>query len=211
MSTELTGDELREGYLQRLDHALAEAPHGLANELREGIAEELNGLDANATAARINALGAPEDVARAALAEGAGAASGTAYVAAEPAQKPPLVETRGYAVGSAIALGLGGIVIPLVGWIIGAALVSTSRFWRSREKLWAVLFTPATIGVLLLLAFLTYPLSSSDVAQNPLLPTGYDLIWSAAVAGLIVAPFTGLWLLLRLRGREVKPSEVVAA
>lgn len=211
MSTGLTGDELREGYLRRLDHALAEAPHGLANELREGIAEELNGLDASETAARIDALGAPEDVARAALAEGTGAASGTAYVAAEPAQKPPLVETRGYAVGSALALGLGGIVVPVAGWIAGAVLVSTSTYWRSREKLWAIVFTPATIGLLVVLALVTYPLSSSDVAQNPLLPTGYDLIWSAAVAGFIVAPFTGLWLLLRLRGREVKPSEVAAA
>lgn len=225
MSTHITAAALRANYLERLDLALGELPHGLAGDLRAGIAEELSGLNHTELAARIGALGAPQDVARAALE--AHRIAPPPEATADLAPSRPLAATRGYAMGAAVTLGLGGIAIPGIGWIVGCVLVATCALWSAREKLWGILFMPAALaiswGIYLIAAAIQRgaspvpqdagsPLSGvADSAANPLLPAAFDAVWSsAAFALLVLAPLAALWLVLRLSGRR-SPDNVPLA
>ncbi|GAA2845054.1 hypothetical protein FB468_3089 [Leucobacter komagatae] len=217
---------IRTSYLAALDEAIGELPHRLATELRAGITEELVGLEGEQLRARIAALGAPADVARAAAEAGhegqdhrtASPATQLPPVPAAPAQPDPtprpLTETRGYATAAAVVFGVGGILLPVVGWIIGCALVGTTKLWRTSEKALAIAGPLAVSAILLgVLWVATLPGQSSasaapGAAANPLLPAGYDLLWSSAfIMFVVVVPLTALWLGLRLRNRPLPTAD----
>lgn len=205
--------DIRGAYLAALDEAIGELPHSLATELRAGITEELVGLEGEHLRARIAALGAPADVARAAAEAGhevqdrrtpAPASplppAPAAPAPAAPAQPSPrpLAESRGYAIAGVIAFGIGGIVIPFIGWLAGCVIVATSKFWRTSEKVWAIVIPPLAMFIPGLFAWVFTNPSESDGA-NPLMPgTHASIIFTP----LIVAPLAAVWLLLRLRGRR---------
>ncbi len=226
-----------EQYLARLDVAVERLPHGIAAPLQDEISAELTALPPGEVAARIAELGAPEAVAAAALAAATSDPAmrdtrdtlGTARPAVSEHAAPqlPLSQTRGYAIAAAITFGIGGIVVPLVGWVVGCVLVGTSGLWRRGEKVAA--FAAPCVGAAVLCAALwlvravnlssaqsgsSEPLTDVVVETatgNPLLPAGYDLVWSGIVIlffGLI--PLTALWLVLRLRGRS-QPAATLAA
>lgn len=205
--TESDADRLRLDFLKELDAEMHDIPHGVAAEIRAGIDEELTGLDAGATAARIAQLGAPAVIAREAQAEMPGAVP--VIVAAPhdaiPKRKTPFVDTKGYAITSALVLAFGGFVVPVVGWFVGAVLVSSSSLWRRWEKAVAILL-PFAVGVLLaLVAWIAQLVTSggADAGQehNPLLPTAFDLWHSGILLVFLIVPITGGWLLWRLRRR----------
>ena len=91
-----------------------------------------------------------------------------------------------------VALVVGSLVLPGVGWLIGVALLWSSATWRVSEKLVGTLVWPG--GLLVPLAL-------------PLLPVGSELLRSPALAltvisVLVLAPMVmGGWLLLRARRR----------
>ncbi|MGO3146246.1 MAG: hypothetical protein ACTIJ6_01060 [Leucobacter sp.] len=195
---------VRDEYLAQLDIAIGELPHHLAIDLRSGIIEELSGLDKAQLTQRIAELGTPQQVATAAR---------TAHLDEEPqpartAQSREFPESRGFAFTAAIVLGVGGIVLPFIGWVIGATLVSISKLWTTREKAWAIIFTPAAVLFTPLVSFLIRLLTTQNgaassasgqfslpttVEASPLIPATYDLIWSSVLlGGLIVAPLTAV-------------------
>lgn len=199
---------LRGDFLTRLDAAMQNVPHGVATEIHAGIAEELDGLDAAATAERIAQLGDPVDIAREAQTEIPVALS----PASSEAPKPRATATRWFAITAGLALGFGGIIVPFVGWVVGAVLVCMSSLWRTWEKVVAITVPFAVTGVSLLVTSLFSPAvsggssnstGSEETVNNPLVPTLYDLAWSHVVIllGLLLVPASGLWLLWRLRGR----------
>lgn len=202
---------LRADYLHSLDAAMRDLPHGVAAEIRSGIAEELEGLDAAATAARIAQLGEPAEIVR-----GAAQELGEPRPGAQEASMPRRVTgTRGYAIAAALALSFGGIVVPFVGWIVGSVLVSFSTLWRTWEKVVSIVVPLAIVALAALASFAAFAVpagatsvevSGGDVAvggeANPLLPSGYDILWSGfGLVGFLLLPASGLWLLWRLRGR----------
>ncbi|GAA1580411.1 hypothetical protein [Leucobacter aridicollis] len=228
-----------EQYLARLDVAVERLPHGIAAPLRDEISAELTALPPGEVAARIAELGAPEAVAAAALAAATSDPDtrdtrdtldslGTARpaVSGQAAPQLPLSQTRGYAIAAAITFGIGGIVVPLVGWVVGCVLVGTSGLWRRGEKV-AAFAAPCVVAAVLCVALWLVRAVNLSSAQsgssepltdvvvetatgNPLLPAGYDLVWSGIVIlffGLI--PLTALWLVLRLRGRS-QPAAALA-
>ncbi|WP_435746897.1 HAAS signaling domain-containing protein [Microbacterium sp. PMB16] len=216
--TETTAEELRDEYLARLDEAMRGLPHGVASDIRGGIVEELEGLDAHETAARIAHLGDPIDIAREAQDE---VPPAPAYVVATPvaapaAPRPPATGTRGFAITAALTLSFGGIVLPVLGWFVGAALVCFSPLWKTWEKVTAivvpfVLFTVSAVLVMTMTGFASSSSGSSSgtgagpEAMNPLVPAWYDLIWfGVMVLGALLIPASGLWLLWRLRGRAAR-------
>lgn len=217
--TETTAEDLRENYLARLDEAMRGLPHGVAADIRGGIAEELQGLDASSVAARIAQLGDPVAIAREAQDETPAAPP---FVVAAPipapeAPRPPTTSTRGFALTAALTLSFGGIVVPVVGWFVGAVLVVLSPLWRTWEKVVAIV---VPFSVFLLTAILITTMQGFSVATatgsssgtgtpppiaNPLLPAWYDFIWFGVIAlGFVFIPASGLWLLWRLRGRAVR-------
>lgn len=212
--TQATADALREEYLARLDEAMRAVPHGVASEIRAGILEELQGLDADATAERIDHLGDPGEIAREAQSETSAVspieppASGPEL----PGSSPSTTSTRGFAIVAALTLSFGGIVVPVVGWFVGAVLVIMSPLWKAWEKVVAIVvpFVVGGLSILLLSTMVTVSTwesssSSSGVelpANNPLVPAWYDMIWVGVMGiGILLIPLSGLWLLWRLRGR----------
>lgn len=51
-------------------------------------------------------------------------------------------------------LPLGGFVVPVLGWLVGAGLLWCSRVWTTREKLIGTLVVPGGLGSLPLVALL---------------------------------------------------------
>lgn len=214
--TRTSADSLRDDYLARLDEAMRGLPHGVAADIRGGIAEELDGLDPAQTAERIGRLGDPGAIAREAHDAWRGERVGEDAVA--PVPRVPATSTRGYAIAAALTLSFGGIVLPIVGWFVGAVLVSLSSLWKTGEKVIAIVvpFALCTLSGILIsgLGFASWSSSGSSTGSgtgggaevmNPLLPTWYDLIWFGVISlGIILVPLSGLWLLWRLRGRTAR-------
>lgn len=210
--TETEAQNLRDDYLNRLDAAIAELPWRVANELRSGIAEELDGLDAAEVRERIAQLGDPVRIAEAAKDEAASAPPAPVIVVA-PASlpafgaKPAMVDTKWFAIVGALVLGFGTFVFPIGGWVIGVALVTSSRFWRRWEKAVAILL-PLPVFLLIALVLFLGALwqgpapSSGSGASNPLLPSGPGVWHAAILLAFYTIPIGAGWLLWRLRGRE---------
>ncbi|MEV4775743.1 HAAS signaling domain-containing protein [Microbacterium sp. LWH12-1.2] len=205
----------REEFLARLDAAMRDVPHGVAMDIRRGILDELEGLDADATAERIARLGDPMLIAREARMGGADAAAPAPVVVAAESREP-MTQTRGFAIIAALSLGFGGFLIPVVGWVIGAVLVGLSPLWRRGEKVVALVAPFVVVGLSALIISLLSGFGSSGstsdaagalatpAANNPLVPTGYDLWHSGFLFAFLLLPASGLWLLWRLRGRAAR-------
>ena len=211
--TEAEAQSLRDDYLGRLDTAIADLPWRVANELRSGVAEELDGLDATETRLRIAQLGDPVRIAAAAKEETGSAPPAPVVVVSPapvpaPAAKPAMVDTKWFAIVGALVLGIGTFVFPIGGWVIGVALVTSSRFWRRWEKAVAILLPFAVCVVIGLVSVLgalwqVGGPASGPGASNPLLPSGLAMWHTSLLLGLFVIPVGAAWLLWRLRGREV--------
>lgn len=207
--TENTPEYLREDYLARLDAAMRDLPHGVAADIRGGIEEELDGLDAAGVAARIAQLGEPREIAREAQREVPG--RGPEVVVTAPSapaarRRGPATATRGFAITAALTLSFGGFVVPVLGWIVGVGLVTSSSLWKRWEKLVAITVPFVVTGLSLLSATLFFGSSGGEAsgtgeASSPLVP-GLGEWHLLILLGLLLVPASGLWLLWRLRGRD---------
>lgn len=207
--TEPDADRLRRDFLGRLDAAMTDLPYGVATEIHDGIEEELGGLDAGATADRIAQLGDPGTIAREAMAEvpvGTPIAAPLSERSAPTKEKPPLVESRGYAIAAALVFAFGGFVVPVVGWFVGAVLVSSSALWRRWEKIVAIALPFAVATLIAIVMWVARLVTSSgtpagEQEHNPLIPSGLDIWPSSILLIFLLIPVIGGWLLWRLRRR----------
>jgi len=120
-----TADKLIDDYLKRLNRELAGFPRArrreLVDEISEHIAEARADLESENEAAirtLLDRLGDPEDIAAEAR-ERFGARS----------------KGSGWDVVALIMLLVGGVILPVIGWIIGVVLLWVSETWTTREKL----------------------------------------------------------------------------
>jgi hypothetical protein len=140
----------KEDYLARLDAAARQLPGDrrieLVSEVREHIDAALLGGPADQAALRtvLDALGAPEEIARAAVEQEPAAA-----LPQGPAQSAPQAASL-RDVSTILLLMFGGLLIG-IGWVVGVALLWTSPRWRTRDKWLATLVWPfGYVGVLFL-------------------------------------------------------------
>ena len=216
--TETTAEALREEYLARLDEAMRGLPHGVASDIRDGIQEELLGLDAAATAARIARLGDPGVIAREAQEElPAPPPRADSAPAAVSGSRPSVTATKGFAIAAGLTLSFGGFLLPVVGWLVGAVLVSLSSLWKTWEKAVAIVvpFVFTGLSYLIVSTFTGFGGGESSGTSsgtgtppavggdNPLVP-GLGEWHLLVLLGLLLVPASGLWLLWRLRGREAR-------
>jgi len=134
-------------YLAGLDRELAGVPGEVRQGIVAGIAEELEGLDASAAASRIESLGDPAFIAaeaRAGVPPRSTGPKSTKLVGAPPRAS----EQRWYVVVTAALLYVGGLVVPLAGWVVGIMMLWASPLWTRNERLIATIVPPA-VGVLL--------------------------------------------------------------
>jgi uncharacterized membrane protein len=194
-------DRLIDDYLRRLEDAAAHMQKArraeLVAEIRGHIDTALRQEQTAGEAAVRNVLdrlGPPEDI-------------------AEAAQPTPVADQR---VGKLEIAALIALIVPFIGWLVGAVLVFASRVWSSRDKLIGALLLVAPIVLLGLSVVAIGPSGGENAvppgdsrpvggkAEDPLGPGPFGLV--LLVAGLPSALYLG-WQLRR--GAAVSRTESV--
>jgi uncharacterized membrane protein len=213
MST--SADTLVEDYLDRLERELADFPSArrreLVQEISEHIAEARAGLESESEADVRNLLdrmGDPADIA----AEARGPAPETV-----PAGAPVARRSGALDVAALILLLLGGVVIPVIGWLLGVALLWISSAWTARQKLLGTLVVPG--GLALPVGLLVIATSGSSCIQEPISGAGVQpictsggnsgqIVGSIIVALLAAASIATIVYLGRRMGRNAEVAAV---
>jgi uncharacterized membrane protein len=139
-----TPDKLVERYLKHLEVELEDLPRDrrreIVDEIAGHIAEARAGLEHETEADVRNileGLGDPADIA-----EDAGERFDVQSVRTAPPYKPGWIE-----IGALVMLLVGGLIVPIVGWFIGAVLLWVSNAWNVRDKVIGTLFVPGGLGL----------------------------------------------------------------
>ena len=194
-----TADKLINDYLKRLNRELAGFPRvrrrELVEEISEHIAEARADLESENEAAirtLLDRLGDPEDI----------AAEARERFGARP-------KGSGWDVVALIMLLVGGVILPVIGWIIGVVLLWVSETWTTREKLVGTLVVPGGLAlpIFIGLTATSSELCSSYNGQPAVCEGGRSLAASILViSGMIVlflAPIVTTAFLARRRSRAI--------
>jgi hypothetical protein len=201
-------DQLVARYLARLQAALRDLPTARREELLEQVSEHIATaraeLGAQASEAEIRTLlerlGDP------------------AAIAAEAGQRPdehlqpPQARPGWLEVAALVLLPIGGIVVPVLGWFVGVALLWTSPRWSVRDKLLGTLVVPGGLALPLALGLfatstqscVTTPVPASSDPPAPVCtggPPGWlQVLGPVALVLLLLAPLASvIYLGVRLR------------
>jgi HAAS domain-containing protein len=193
-----TADKLIDDYLKRLNRDLAGFPRArrreLVDEISEHIAEARADLETENEAAirtLLDRLGDPEDI----------AAEARERFGARP-------KGSGWDVVALIMLLVGGVILPVIGWIIGVVLLWVSETWTTHEKLVGTLVVPGGLAlpIFIELTATSSQLCSSYNGQPAVCEGGRSLAASILViSGMIVlflAPIVTTAFLARRRSRD---------
>jgi hypothetical protein len=139
---------LARDYLKRLKKAAAILPRSGRNELIEEIESHLSeALPPGATEAEalnvLERLGEP------------------GQIVAEAAPGAPLVRAGALEWIATILLLIGGLIIPVVGWIAGVVLLWASKVWTLRDKLVGTLVVPGGLALPVFLALVAFTNATS--------------------------------------------------
>jgi HAAS domain-containing protein len=195
------GEKLVAGYLRELRRELRGVP-------RARRAEILDDVTAHREQARAEAAGEAELLT---LIDRLGT---PAEIAAEA--RDPRTPRRGWVeILALVLLPVGGVVVPVVGWLVGLALLWASGVWTLRDKLIGTLLVPG--GLLPFIALLT--LSAGECADTGSIGPGGRIVrtatcdsgpnwWLVALAVvLLVAPIASTaYLGWRTRPRTETPA-----
>jgi uncharacterized membrane protein len=143
-------DKLVERYLKHLEVELDDLPR----DRRREIVDEISGHIAEARAD----LQPETEAGVRNILEGLGDPAEIATDARERFEVSPREESRRKEPGwqeiaALIMLLVGGLVLPIVGWVVGVVLLWTSTIWNTRDKIIGTIFVPGGLGMVLLLGF----------------------------------------------------------
>ena len=195
MGTE-TADGLVASYLHQLALEAGTLPPDQRAELLDGIREHIAAAraagdvdDDDSVREILTRLGTPREI-----------------VAAQREDGPPLVPVlvpspgTGRELAAVLLLTVGGLVVPLVGWLVGVVLLWMSPLWTRGDKLLGTLVWPGgPMGVLLLL---TLPASSCSTTRYVGSDGSMNVV-SGACEGFTVSPGIGIPVSLLLLGAPV--------
>jgi hypothetical protein len=194
-----TADTLIDDYIKRLNRELAGFPRArrreLVDEISEHIADARADLESENEAAirtLLDRLGDPEDI----------AAEARERFGARP-------KGSGWDVVALIMLLVGGVILPMVGWIIGVVLLWVSETWTTREKLVGTIIVPGGLALpVFLLTFGAYSESCGGPVGGPVTCTGgpsdaAQILGVILVTVLFIAPLATTAFLARRRSRAI--------
>ena len=217
MST--TPDKLVERYLKHLDVELDDLPRDrrreIVDEISGHIAEARAGLEAETEADVRNileGLGDPAEI----------AADARERFEVSPQPKPGQSEPGWVEIGALIMLLVGGLVLPVIGWVIGVVLLWTSSIWNTRDKVIGTIFVPGGLGLPVLLAALAVSsgggscvqfgqVGSSQPAMNTCTGQGTSVTDVLGIVGLIVLLVAPIVITAYLAMRMRRASAVAVA
>jgi uncharacterized membrane protein len=187
-------DRLVADYLKRLDAELRDLPRARRRELHQEISEHIADAradleeDESSVRGLLDRLGDPEEI------------------AAEARERFGVQRKSGNIdVLALILLLIGGVVLPLIGWLVGVVLLWTSSVWTQREKLIGTLVVPG--GLALPFFLMTFSMTSEACSSL----NGGDVVCSGGpslarqvltillVAFLVIAPIVTTIFLARRR------------
>jgi hypothetical protein len=192
-------DELVADYLKRLNSEL----RGLPRARRRELVEEISGHIAEARAD----LESENEAAVRSLLDRLG---DPAEIAAEALGRYG-VERRGSAldVVALVLLLIGGVVLPVVGWVVGVVLLWISETWTITEKVIGTLIVPGGLALPIFLTLVTgYTETCSGPPGGPLTCTGgpsqaAQVLGTILVIVLFVAPLATTAFLAHRRTRAL--------
>lgn len=203
---------LLDDYRARLRAASAGLPPQVRDELLDDLEAHLAELRATspsreATVAALERLGTPEQVAAAATVELGSAPPPPA--GASPAWTPPAVPVRrsirALDVTAVVLLLVGGLVLPVLGWLVGVVLLWASTTWNWREKLLGTLVFPG--GLLTPFALLLFGGETCSFTEVVDESTGAMVRSNEVCDGFSFAPLLGIPLVV---GMFVVPAIIAA-
>jgi Protein of unknown function (DUF1700) len=208
MTMASNADKLVADYLKRLNAELRGLPRArrqeLVDEISEHIAEARAALDGENEAAirtLLDRLGEPEEI------------------AAEARERVGMAPRKvGWKeVGALVLLPIGGVLIPVLGWIVGIVLLWVSDAWSTRDKLVGTLVVPGGLLVPVWLGLVTSESGSCiEMSSGPGPRTartcledgagGIDILKIAVIAMLVLAPLATTAYLARRMDRTPVPT-----
>ena len=154
VNTDPAADALVRAYLDRLQAAAWNLPPDRRDELLAEVREHIDAALAAdpqggpEVAARnvLDRLGPPEEIVRA-------ESEGTAYAGATDVRRrrPPASPWGGLEIAAVVTAGVGGILLPVIGPLVGLVLAWSSSRWTTPQK--AVASALALLPVLLVIPF----------------------------------------------------------
>ncbi|MGH3373592.1 MAG: HAAS signaling domain-containing protein [Actinoallomurus sp.] len=194
MTATTATDQLIEEYLDRLATAARTLPKARREETLAEIGEHIRitlsqSEDQGEAIVRtiLDRLGAPEDIAREAGAD------------LDAASREATGRRVGaFEVVTVILLLIGGIVLPVLGWVIGAVLLWASARWTVRDKVIGTLVVPGGLGVAawsLLFTSASSSCSADGVCQTSGTPAWVGL--TVTVIGTVGPLVSAVYLLRR--------------
>jgi hypothetical protein len=192
-------DKLAKDYLKRLNVELRDLPRARRRELVDEIAEhisegraDLEVEDESSIRTLLERIGAPEDI-------------------AAEARERFGVQRRSGALDlvALILLLIGGVVVPVIGWLVGVVLLWSSSVWTAREKLIGTLVVPGGLALPFFLG--VYGGSTETCVQisgGPMTCTddtslARQVLMIALMVILVVAPVVTAVFLARRRTRAL--------
>jgi uncharacterized membrane protein len=164
MST--TPDKLVERYLKHLEIELDDVPRDrrreIVDEIAGHIAEARAGLEHESEADVRNileGLGDPADI----------AADARERFEIQPAAPAPPDKPGWMEIAALVFLLVGGLIIPVFGWIIGVILLWVSNAWNVRDKIIGTLFVPGGLVFPIGLAIFAASSSGGGVSCSPII------------------------------------------
>jgi uncharacterized membrane protein len=206
-----TADKLVEDYLKRLNAELRGLPRArrreLTEEISDHIAEARAGLETEDEAeirTLLDRLGEP------------------AEIAAEARERFGLGgRPRRLEIAALILLPIGGVVLPVLGWLVGVTLLWISDAWTTRDKLIGTLIVPGGLLLPLALGLLGSgsgscieissggpgPRTARTCADDG---SDIDFLKLALIAVIALAPLaTTAYLALRMKARRVPAGGMI--
>jgi hypothetical protein len=198
-----TADKLVEDYLRRLNSELRALPRARRRELVDEISghiaagrADLESENEAAIRTLLDRLGDPADI------------------AAEATERfEPVAKRWGWReVVALIMLLVGGLILPVIGWFVGVALLWISDAWSTRDKLVGTLLFPGGLLLPLGLGVVAEESGGCGTVVTPQLspqpvgsacpPSGGTGIWEVALVVLVVVvPLLTTVYLARRMGR----------
>jgi hypothetical protein len=188
----MTKDPARK-YLIEVEEALHDVDPELRQDLLSGLAEELRGLTPDAARERIEQMGPPSLIAAEARIQVEGQSDAQAT--------DRKVEPAWYSTVGALFITVGGIILPVVGAIIGYAMLWISRDWTRRDKKIATWTVALATTVAIVVVAVVLANASNDPLDAPLTPRWFEAVANGMIFVQLVNVVVGIRLLARRNSR----------
>jgi len=111
-----------------------------------------------------------------------------------------LCASEGFARAAAVVVGIGGLVLPVLGWIIGIVMMWQSPAWRRVDKVVATV-TPLMLAALVAgavrVTWLVHD-RSEEAEGHAVVVSAYDVAWLGCAVLVVLTAALGLWLFRRI-------------